>query len=215
MAKYAWIAAAVFAALCAAPAVASVITFQNVPNYTVSTSVNSGGYNFASNRGGAFYQSNGTDCLPTCVSDGSRTLLAGGIDFDLGNQVTMTRSGGGEFDVSSLAVGGVFTDDLPQYDAAQIDYTEILNGVVEYSGVINLTHNSSGVADFRNVTIHGVPVTEIIFTGVNGSNGNDGFSLDRIHVTSLPEPGSILLVGMGMLSLVLALRWRERRTARI
>jgi hypothetical protein len=208
MTKYAWIAIAILTTRFAVPAAATVVNFEDVPNYTLSTSLNSDGYHFSANNNGAFYQTDGIDCTPACVSDGSRTLLAGGVDFGMSTQVTMTRAGGGEFDVTSLSVGGVFTDDDPEFDAGQVDYTEMLNNTVEYSGVIHLTHDANGVANYTNVTIHNALVTEIIFTGVGGAIGNNGFGLDNINVTNVPEPGSLLLMGMGLLALTPVLRRR-------
>lgn len=191
---------AVAALVASSTASAGVITFEDVANDTIATSQNSDGFNFAANNAGAAYVTGGTECSPACVSDGTQTLLAPGATFGTATQITMTKVGGGAFELTSLDVGGVFTGDNPAFDAGQIDYAEYDNGVLTGSGAISLVY-TAGVANFTDVSITGHPATEIIFTGVNGSNTNDGFSLDNLAVSNVPEPGSVALLALGLLVL--------------
>ena len=51
---------------------ASTIDFEDVPEGTVAQLAASDGYNFAADNFGAIYVTNGVDCTPACVSNGTR-----------------------------------------------------------------------------------------------------------------------------------------------
>lgn len=48
-------------------------------------------------------------------------------------------------------------------------------------------------------------------TGLGAGPGYDGFDLDAVGVTPIPEPGTVLLVGLGMAGVAVGAKFRRRR----
>jgi len=191
---------------------ASTVDFEDVPEGTVAQVATSNGYNFAGDNFGAIYVTNGVACGPACVSNGTRTLLAAGALFGYSDQITMTKSGGGDFVLTGLDAGGMFTGNNPQFDAAQINFVELLGGVTEATGSISLVDGEDGVANFQTFNIGGILADTVVFTGFGGENGNNGFSLDNLIVqgSAVPEPSTVALLVSGVFGvLVFGIRKRQ------
>jgi hypothetical protein len=183
---------------------ATIVDFEDVPEGTVAQLTSSEGYDFEGDNFGAVYVTGGWFCAPACVSNGTRTLLAVGPQFGFSDQITMTQSGGGSFLLTALDVGGVFTGDNPDYDAAQINFVELLGGATVASGSIALVDGPDGVADFQTVNVTSALADTIVFTGSGGTNGNNGFSLDNLveQDNAVPEPSTVALLVLGLLALL-------------
>ena len=201
--------------LVAATAHAAPITvdFEDVPETTQSASATSRGFDFAGDSGGFLFYTDGAACGPQCASNGTRTLLAAGPIFGYSSQVTLTRNGGGTFVLTGLDAGEMFSGGYPQFAAAQIDYSEFLGGLLVASGSIvldGIIDGPGGLPDFQTFSVTGALVDTIRFVGVNsGGNGNNGFSLDNLtiqDINPIPEPSSLLLVGLGLAGLAGACR---------
>ena len=187
----------------------TTVDFEDVPEFTISASVTSRGFDFAGDNFGFLFYTDGAACGPPCASNGTRTLLAAGTGLGYSSQVTLTRNGGGTFVLTGLDAGEMFSD-TPLFSAARINYSEFLGGLgglLVASGSIvldGIIDGPGGVPDFQSFSVTGALVDTILFVGAGGTNGNNGFSLDNL--TIVPEPSSLLLVGLGLAGLAGACR---------
>ena len=200
--------------LVAATAHAAPITidFEDVPEFTISASVTSRGFDFAGDNGGFLFATNGAYCSPPCASNGTRTLFAAGAIVGYSSQVTLTRNGGGTFVLTGLDAGEMFSVNSPQFAASQIDFSGFLGGLLVASGSIvldGIIDGPGGLPDFQSFSVPGALVDTIRFVGAGGGNGNNGFSLDNLTIQdaiAVPEPSSLLMVGLGLAGLAGACR---------
>jgi hypothetical protein len=219
--------AAAAALICALPAMASPITFESLqPNALVNgESISSNGYNMlilgspiAVDLGltgpfGTVVNSNDVDsCFAIgCPTGASGNFLAvindGGVKF--------TRSG------HQFQLGGLSLAFLPPVSVPDGDY-----GLLQFSGVradgtvVSSTSAFPGQAangsfsfgsalidqKFRNEVLTSLTVNACLFDGsgacynslANPAMGQAQFALDDISFNAVPEPGSFLLVGLGI-----------------
>lgn len=188
---------------------AATVTFEDVASGIFPLPVTSSGFNFTG-TGAVGVTANGSECTPLCSSNGTNRLLAPGATFGA-TSITMSRVNGQSFLLLALDAAEMFSG-FPNFDAAQIDYLGYLGANLVISGalVLDLINDGpGGVADFQTFTIAGSALVDrIVFTGAGGIGGNNAFALDNLVTSSVPEPGSLTLVGLCLAGLVASRRRR-------
>jgi hypothetical protein len=219
--------AAVAALFCALPAMANPITFESLqPNALVNgESLSEGGYGMlilgspiATDLGltGPFGTVVNSNDPETCFAIGCPTGASG-------NFLAITNDGGVKFTRSGhqFQLGSLNLAFLPPVDVADGEY-----GLLQFSGirgdgtVVSSTSAFPGQAangsftfgsalidqKFRNEVLTSLTVNACLFDGnggcynslANPAMGQAQFALDDISFNAVPEPGSFLLVGLGI-----------------
>lgn len=219
--------AAVAALVCALPAMASPITFESSqPNALVNgESIGEAGYNMLIlgspiadelNLTGPFAAVVNSNDPSSCFSIGCPTGASGNFLAVVNDGgVKFTRSGH-QFQLGSLSLAF-----LPPVDVPDGNY-----GLLQFSGirgdgtVVSSTSAFPGQAAngsftfgsalidqaFRNEVLTSLTVNACLFDGNGGcynslnnpAYGQAQFALDDISFNAVPEPGSFLLVGLGI-----------------
>lgn len=166
---------------------------------------------------------NSGNCSPLCASNGTQTLVAGGIQAGPPhtNPVTMVDVGGGTFvllgfDFAEFVQGGHISN------ATQISITGHIFGggtISQLFTIDGFNDGPGGGTDFESAALiagwASSLLTSLDFSGIKPADGNSwGFSLDNINVNSeisqrVPEPGTLAIFGLGLLGLGLARRRRK------
>lgn len=181
---YGLVAAAVIGLGAAVSAHASVVTFNSYPvDYQPFASLSDGGLDFAAGGGGLAYVWDGTS--PN--SNGTNNLISG---FG-SSTMTITKSGGGVFDLSSI-------------DFAISWYSpEVLDSILINGSPLAIT------STLTTYMINLVGVSSVIITGLSSDSGY--WLADNIvysAATSVPEPSSFALAALACT----AMACRRRRT---
>jgi len=199
---------------CAAPAaLADVVTFDDIPNTgnAIQTSVSSMGYDF---NGGHFHIIDSPDAR--FVRNASTSYLAAEKASDLGQPVTMTKTGGGTFSLNSVDVAELWLPGESLNDFFYVYITANQSGGGSLSMLVTLDgirDGAGGVPDFQLVTFSGwTNLTDVTFTGRNAAGAFGDYSIDNIVVdgSNVPEPAGLLLMALGAVAVIA----RSRRTSR-
>lgn len=195
---------------------ATVLGFDDVPNGTKGSFVSDGFAFTLSGLASGMYS--GQICGPSCPVNGTVLALAPYGDF-LGESaaLTMAKRGGGTFSLVSFDGSGSFNfNDMntPANFPRQIDVIgQVLGGATvtqsflidssTLSGPLPLVsyHFNSSFSNLTSVTFRSSGSSLAMF---------NGFSVDNIEISPVPEPGSyaMLLAGLGLIG------WSKRRRAR-
>ena len=199
--------------LVAGSARAGTITFNGVPapafppNPTVVLTQD-GGFDFSSNHHHDIF-------VPAACGFGgcpdNGTPYIGEEDGDLGDDITMSRTGGGTFSLLGLDVSEAFLNasaaaafGLPNADLLLITASNGSAFQTPLDGVAGF-QTLSGLIGFEDVTW-------VTFSGLRFAGGGGGINLDNIVVADrvvIPEPSSAVLFGTAWLAAGIARRRRS------
>ena len=202
-----------------AQAHATIVDFEDVPAY-IEEDFSSNGFDFVLVGEGATVTPTGSFCGPQCPDNGTKYVVApGGVDSTL-LTMTMTKTGGGLFGLTSFDGAGSFNfGDGSTFIPNQIDVTGMLagGGTVYQSFQIDKSTGSSGGLDFTSYAFSS-SFNNLVSVRFSSSGSAipeyNGFSVDNINataVTAVPEVETyaMLLAGLGMMGFVA----RRRRKA--
>ena len=177
---------------------AQVIDFEDLNNngaggFTLyGDNVNSGGFNFAS-----VLHAGDPAAIASWTADiggpytGSVAIFANYFDDSL----NMTQIGGGIFSVTSIDMADVFlgsTSDFITFTGTHADFTTTIEVVQLTDGSALQTYNLS-------------TMNNLISLNINDNPSND-LQIDNINVSTVPEPGTFIAIGVGLAALALRRR---------
>ncbi len=196
----------------AGAAQADVLTFDSVPSSeTIFSHLTYGEYEFDSEH---FHTFGATPYFDNVVWNGGTFL---GYESGRGHAMTMTRTDGGAFNLEALDVGEFFNyenRDRPNAQLLDITGTLASGGTVSYQIYLDYIFDGRyGLADFQTFQLPALftNVTSLVFTGLRLDGSAGGVSIDNL-VVSVPEPGTLALLGAGLLMVGVSRR-RKVKTA--
>ena len=189
-------------------AYAGTVTFEDVvPGQT--SFFTSGGYDFSFNAASAAVVINVQYCSPSCPVNGTNIAL---LPFGP-NPLTMTKNNGGPFSLFGFEGAGSFNfneSGFSTYIPNQIDVIgNVANGgQVTQSFLIDKSVQSGPLA-FSSYTFNGLftNLTSVSFSSSGSVNSfSNGFAVDNISVSAVPEPTTAALLGLGLLGVAASRR---------
>lgn len=189
----------------AVDASASIVTFGTTSLGGV-VSYSEAGFKFTGTGGSALLV-NGDSSNCICVDNGTPWMGAFNSSFALADTIVMKAADGHLFNLVSFDGAESFSSSIGRiYWAAAIRVTGVLaddSVLVADFALDQISDGPGGVADFQSFTtgLTGA-FKELRFSGVLG-NGLD-FTIDNLVATeaSVPEPGSLVLVGLALFGLI-------------
>ena len=201
-------------ALLGAPAAsqAAKVDFEDVGN-GMSTNFSSAGFDFALHPGfGDISVRNEQFCTPACPFDGTSSLYA----LYGQSSVTMSKSGGGVFDLLGFDGAGSFNVNEFGPGWLNTGFIDVVGttaggGTVAQSFALDQSAPSGPLA-FRSFTLDGsfVGLTSVTFSSSGpGYDYFHGFTLDNIAVSAVPEPPASAFALAGLCVVGATLRRRR------
>jgi hypothetical protein len=200
-------------ALCARPAFAATITFDDIAvvgTNPIVTSAISAGFLFTS---GHMHEVN-DPAFSNVVGNGTQYLdeEAGA----LGLPITMTLLSGGAFSFSGVDGAEVFLSPVASFPNAT---TFTVVGTFQGGGTITrnfsldgIADGNGGVADFQTFLVNPAVWNNLVsltFSGSLVTGAPGGISFDNVQANAVPEPGSLLLLGSGLFAVARRLTKRS------
>jgi hypothetical protein len=193
---------------------AGTVTFDdvNAGDNDIQTHVVSDGYNFDSDH---FHIINnpGLCSFGGCVSDGTQYLAedAPGLAFP----VTMTQVGGGSFSLVSFDGDKMWLNDEEAL-AGGFGNAQFIHVVGNFAAGGQITEDFflDGSANFQHFDFAQgwTGLESVIWSGSRiETDGDFSMAVDNISTSNVPEPGSLLLLGSGLVGLTGLLRRKVSR----
>lgn len=210
---------ATLAMLCGGAAQATILTFDEIPGTeNIQNHLDYQGFTFTSSH--MHFYGCGHAGYEDIAFNGTTKI---GYEGDRGSPITMSRQDGGAFNLLSLDVAEFFANglypDKPNADFLTITGTLLGGGLVSYNLFLDGINDGpfGTLADFQHFVLPNLfsNVTSLLFTGLRLDGvTSGGVSLDNLEVTdsstvSVPEPGSLGLLGISLLGLAAARRRRN------
>lgn len=173
-----------------------VINFDELPNGTdISIQYSTFGAVFSSNGGSAFATSSDeASSSPNYLRGNPNTFQP--IQMDLSTPVI-------EVQVTLISVG----DNEVTVTAFASDFATVLDFVTVENN--NTGTNGDGYGNKDTVTLTGAGIARVTWEITEATISLlDGFAIDDIHLTAVPEPSSLVLCGLAIAGLCAIQKWR-------
>jgi hypothetical protein len=195
--RLAFVAAALLA--CPLAVHASIVTFDDVVNPGLNairtTPVTSVGFVFSS----AHYHiiDSPPACSTGCVSNGTQYLAVDGPT--LGFPVTMTHGGGLAFALTGLDAARLFLGTVTGFpNATTLDVAGTFMGGGSIATSFALPGAGFGSFLFPATWVN---LSSVVFSGsIPGGSTNASWAVDNINASAVPEPSTLLLMGLGLVA---------------
>lgn len=167
---------------------------------------------------------NGLNATPSSVigSRYNQTSALGNPDslfLSLGVRGIAVFDFGVEFNTSAIIFETTYGDRTRNFETAKV---YAINSSYNFAGLNSVNGAASistagftllgSINNLSEVTLVGMPTTDLFryLLLQDTSGGGDGFDVNAVGVTAVPEPSSLLLLGSGIVGLVLCARKRKR-----
>ncbi|MDR7334378.1 PEP-CTERM sorting domain-containing protein [Roseateles asaccharophilus] len=201
-----------------------VVDFSNYASTGVHATVSSGGFDFSPAGGSLAVAFNGSSCSPTCAANGTTALAVGrpGLVPATVAPVTMSTAIYASFRLTGLDYAELSLNATDDWSASSLLLTGTLLGggtISQLLAIDGANDGPGGDADFQAAVLDAIwgssDLVSLQFTGFIGADSPHAFQLDNIgldvsRVGRLPEPASLVLVGLALAAASQTRRLRRR-----